>query len=102
MTDFIPSVIILHFHLSLSSIPNVVKIFFLRGQAFGLSNLESDGKWDSGERRLLAKMHNIHFLKLVTFIYSEKEQNLHANFVQRHCIYGCLKSTCKVMVLAQF
>lgn len=92
MTDFIPSVIILHFHFSLSSIPNAVKIF-LRGQAFDLSNLESDGKWDSGERRLLAKMQNIPFLKLVTFIYSEKEQNLHANFVQSHCICGCLKST---------
>lgn len=70
MIDFIPFVVILDFQLYLSSIPNGVRIF-LRGEAFSLSNLESDGKWDSGERRLLAKTQKSSFLKLVNFICSE-------------------------------
>lgn len=70
MTDFIPFVVILDFHLSLTSIPKAVRIF-LRGEVFSLSNLESDGKWDSGERRLLAKMQKSPFLKLVNFICSD-------------------------------
>lgn len=45
MADFITFVVILDFRLSLTSISNAVRIF-LRGEAFGLSNPESDGKWD--------------------------------------------------------
>jgi len=48
MTEFIPFVVILDFPLFLSSVTNTVRIF-LRGAAYGLPNIESDGKWDSGE-----------------------------------------------------
>lgn len=74
MTDFIPFVVILDFHLSLSSILKAVRIF-LRGEAFGLSGLESDGKWDSHERRLLAKTQKSPFLKLLILYAVKKDRN---------------------------